>query len=199
MDRQPVPPRIRWLYGQYLSTVGRDHAAIEELELALREDPLHLLCRCHLAGYLHVVGRHAEAVRQVRQVLEMDERFGLAYWYLALFQALEGTVAEARASAEKAYSLMPWETLAAGFSAGLAVREGDAARAESLLAQLAPDAALGWAAYHLVCLEYDQAADWTAKAIEQRDPRVAHFLPYMRTSSRWPALARMMNLPEAAP
>ena len=93
MDRQPVPPRIRWLYGQYLSTVGRDQAAIEEFELALQEDPLHLLCRCHLAGYLHAVGRHAEAIRQVSQVLEMDERFGLAYWYLAMFQALEGTVA----------------------------------------------------------------------------------------------------------
>ena len=199
MDRQPVPPRIRWFYGQYLSAVGRDHAAIEELELALQGDPLHFLCRCHLAGYLHVVGRHAEAVRQVSQVLEMDERFGIGYWYLAMFQALEGTVAQARASAEKAYFLMPWEKLAAGFFAGLAGREGDAARAESLLAQLAPGAALGWAAYHLVRLEFDQAADWTAKAIKERDLRVVNFLPYMRTSSRWPALAKMLNLPEVAP
>ncbi len=199
MDRQPVPPRIRWLHGQYLSTVGRDHAAIEELELALQGDPLHFLCRCHLAGYLHVVGRHAEAVRQVSQVLEMDERFGIGYWYLAMFQALEGTVAQARASAEKAYFLMPWEKLAAGFFAGLAGREGDAARAESLLAQVAPGAALGWAAYHLVRLEFDQAADWTAKAIKERDLRVVNFLPYMRTSSRWPALAKMLNLPDVAP
>ena len=129
----------------------------------------------------------------------MDERFGHAYWYLAMFQALEGTVVQARASAEKAYSLMPWEKLAAGFFAGLAGREGDAARAESLLQQLAPGAALGWAAYHLVRLEFDQAADWTAKAIEQRDPRVMILLPYMRTSSRWPALAKMLNLPEVAP
>ena len=94
---------------------------------------------------------------------------------------------------------MPWETLAVGFFAGLAGQEGDAARAESLLAQLSPGAALGWAAYHLVRLEFDEAADWTAKAIEQRDPRVATLLPYMRTSSRWPDLARMMHLPEAVP
>jgi TolB-like protein len=196
MDRQPVPPRIRWLFAHYLSSVGSHHAAIEELELALREDPLHLLCRCTLAGCLHAVGKYAEAVRQLSQVLEMDDRFGHAYWYLALFQALEGT-AEARVSAEKAYSLMPWEELAAGFFAGLAGREDDAARPEFSVAQPGPRAALGWAAYHLVRLEFDQAADWTAKGIEQRDPRVMLLLPYVRNSSRWPALASMMNLPEA--
>jgi serine/threonine-protein kinase len=200
MDAQPVPPRIHWLYGQYLSVVGRDRAAINELELALQEDPLHLLCRCHLAGYLHVVGRNAEAVRQVRQVLEIDERFGLAYWYLALFQALEGTIGDALVSAERASSLMPWEKSATGFFAGLASLEGDATRAESLLAQLAPgmiDADLGWAAYHLVRREIDLAADWIAKTIEQRDPRVTYMLPYLRSSSRWPALARLMNLPDS--
>ena len=198
MERQPVPPRIRWLYGQYLSAVGTDSVAIEELELALLEDPLHLLCRCLLAGSLYADGRHAEAIRQVNRVLEMDERFGHAYVYLAMFQALEGTVVQARASAEKAYSLIPWETLAAGFFAGLAGPEGDAARAGSLLQQLAPGAALGWAADYLVRLQFDQAAEWTAKAIDQRDPRVMILLPYMRTSSRWPALAKMLNLPEVA-
>ena len=195
MIQQPVPPRIRWLYGQYLSAIGEDRAAIEEVELALHEDPLHLLCRCHLAGYLNAVGKRADAIRQVSQVLEIDERFGIAYWYLAMFQALEGTLGEARASAERAYSLMPWEKSAAGFLGGLAARDGDRARAESLLAQLAPGMYLAWATYHLARLETDQAADWIGKAIEERDPRVMFVVPYMRTSSQWPALAKMMNLP----
>jgi hypothetical protein len=89
-----------------------------------------------------------------------------------------------------------------GVLAGLVSREGDAARAESLLAQLAPGmygTALGRAVYHLVRLEFDQAADWIAKAIGQRDPRVMSLVPYMRSSSRWRALAMMMNLPEAVP
>jgi tetratricopeptide (TPR) repeat protein len=196
---QPVPPRIRWLYGQYLSAIGKDRAAIEEVELALHEDPLHLLCRCHLAGYLNAVGKRADAIRQVNHVLEIDERFGIAYWCLAMFQALEGTLGEARASAERAYSLMPWEKSAAGFLGGLAARDGDTARAESLLAQLAPGMYLAWATYHLARLETDQAADWIGKAIDERDPRVMFVVPYMRTSSRWPALAKMMNLPAAVP
>jgi hypothetical protein len=137
----------------------------------------------------------------VSQVLEMDERFGIAYWYMAVFQALEGRVAAAHASAEKAYSLRPCDTTAVGLLAGVVACEGDAARAESLLTQLSlgiHGAAVGWAAYHLARLETDQAAEWIGKAIAQRDSAVPVLLPYVRTSSRWPALAKTMNLPEAA-
>jgi serine/threonine-protein kinase len=202
MTQQPVPPRIRWLYGQYLFMIGRDREGIEELELALQDDPLHLLCRSHLAAFLHAAGKHAEAIRQVGQVLEMDESFGVAHWYMTVFHALEGTVAAAHTSAEKAYSLRPWDTMAVGLLAGVVACEGDAARAESLLTEFSPGrygAAVGWAAYHLARLEIDQAADWIGKAIEQRDSAVPVLLPYVRTSSRWPALAKMMNLPEVAP
>ena len=124
---------------------------------------------------------------------------GALYWYLAMFQALEGTVAQARASAEKAYSLMPWDTLR---RASLLDWRGARAmrRARNRCSRSwRQGAALGWAAYHLVRLEFDQAAEWTAKAIEERDPGVLMLLPYMRTSSRWPALAKMLNLPEVAP
>jgi hypothetical protein len=89
-----------------------------------------------------------------------------------------------------------------GLFAGVLARKGDAARAESLLTQLSPashGAAVGWAAYHLARLEIDQAADWIGKAIEERDSAVPVLLPYVRTSSRWPALAKMMNLPDVAP
>ena len=202
MTQQPVPSRIRWLHAQCLSMTGRDREGIEECELALQDDPLHLLCRSQLAACLHAAGRHAEAIRQVSQVLEMDERFGVAHWYMAVFQALAGAVAAAHASAEKAYSLRPWDTMAVGLLAGIVASEGDAARAESLLTQLSPGtygAAVGWAAYHLARLEPDRAADWIGKAIEQRHSLVPVLLPYVRTSSRWPALAKMMNLPEVGP
>jgi len=81
----------------------------------------------------------------------------------------------------------------------LATLNGEKAQAESWLAQLAPRMYLGWATYHLICLEIDQAADWIEKAIDERDPRVTFLIRFMRTSSRWPALAEKMNLPEAAP
>jgi hypothetical protein len=35
-----------------------------------------------------------------------------------------------------------------------------------------------------------------AKCVEQRDPVLPTLLPFFRSSSRWPMLAKIMNLPE---
>ena len=56
-------------------------------------------------------------------------------------------------------------------------------------------------AYHLICSEIDEAADWYEKAIEQRDPILIPWLRLplanqLRASPRWPKIAAMMNLPE---
>jgi hypothetical protein len=57
---------------------------------------------------------------------------------------------------------------------------------------------IGPATYHLCRGELDAAAEWTAKAIEQRQPAVFFFLSVaaaLRSSPRWPALARRIRLP----
>jgi len=202
MSHEPVAPHVRWLYGQYLMQIGRNGEAAEETERALQDDPLHLLCRCHLAACLGTMGRYSETFKQLRQVLEIDENFRIAHLYMAMFQALEGLLTEARISAERAYSLMPWSAGAIGLLAGITARGGDAARAETLLTQLKSGGAqgllLGWALYHIVRLETEQAAEWFEKAIEQREFGATVLLAYVRKSSRWPRLAKMMDLPEAA-
>jgi hypothetical protein len=85
------------------------------------------------------------------------------------------------------------------------VLSGDTGRAEALLAKLRPGEAYGapraFAVFHILCGAVEKAADWTEKAIEQRDPLMMLFLRYpiakaLRSSARWPALAKMMNLPE---
>jgi hypothetical protein len=49
--------------------------------------------------------------------------------------------------------------------------------------------------------ELDAVADWAQKAIEQRQIAVLFFLhghaTALRTTPRWPALAKMMNLSAA--
>jgi len=62
-------------------------------------------------------------------------------------------------------------------------------------------APFGFSFYHLVCSDIESAADWAEKAIEQREPAVRLLLQLplakdLRQSSRWPALAKTMNLPE---
>jgi hypothetical protein len=94
--------------------------------------------------------------------------------------------------------------LAAGQLSALLVRTGETSRVDTLLEGLRPGTALGaptgMAIFHALCGEFDQAAEWVERAIEDRYPRlVATFEPLLRSSHRWPALARMMNLPEPRP
>jgi len=165
-----------------------------------------LQLRSILAVALMIRGRDADAVSECRRILELDGNYHLAHFYLSLAYVQLGQIVAALDSAEKAYSLAPWALAGAGHVAGLLKLTGDTGRAEAVLKTLgdgtAPGAPLGFVYYHLACSQIELAADWAKKAIEQREPLVLFLmlLPRakdLRQSSRWPALAKMMNLPDA--
>ena len=88
---------------------------------------------------------------------------------------------------------------AVGLLAGLLMQAGEKDRAEKLIATLRgnPD---GMILHHLVCAEIDAALDWYERAIELRQPGAAtlaspEYCKPLRSSPRWPKLAKMMNLP----
>jgi hypothetical protein len=102
---------------------------------------------------------------------------------------------------EKAYALTPWSNPIVGQLAALLVRAGVVGRAETLLDGLRPGtawgASAGMAVFHSICGEFDRAAAWAARAIDDRFPRLDPLLrPLLGQSPVWPALARKMNLPE---
>jgi hypothetical protein len=134
--------------------------------------------------------------------LEIDEDFWVAHWYRAISGALEGALVDARLAAERAYSLMTNE-MNAGLLAGIVSREGDSTRADALLVRLQHGETygvpMGWFMYHLARLDFDQAAASIEEAIEQHDQRATYGLPYLRSTSRWPALAKKLNLAANAP
>jgi hypothetical protein len=85
-------------------------------------------------------------------------------------------------------------------------RAGDQPRAEKELESLGDGSAhltsVGLLLFHLVCSEFDRAADWVERVIAQGEPTLLFFLRHplangLRASARWPALARMMNLRES--
>ena len=88
--------------------------------------------------------------------------------------------------------------------AGSLAHTGDKSRAAEIIRQMgaSPTPVMGRVLYHLLCSETDEAADWYEKAIEQREPfaliiAAAPCNRVLRESPRWPALAKMMNLPES--
>ena len=201
---EPVPAQVREYYGMYyLLPVGRYKEAVEQQERARKEDPLNLFGRVSLAPSLRAAGRHADALSELHKVCQLDENFWPAYFLLGIVHASEGTFAEAFSCAEKAYSLAPWMAVNTGLLAAMLKQTGDLKRSEELLQKLLPGEAyaapLGLAHFYLYCGELDKAIDWSEKAIEQRQPAVLFFLnvgvPQLRSSPRWPELARLLNLP----
>jgi len=168
-----VPPHTRMHYGHHLLMINQLAAARREYEHALAEDPLNPLYRMHLAFYFAAARDAARAETEMLKVLEVDEHYWPAYLYLAHIQLSAGNHAGALVSAERAATGMPGLPRSSGLLAGLLARDGDTPRSAALLATLqppdAPGVPTGLALYYLARQQFDQAAAWLEKAIEQRN------------------------------
>jgi serine/threonine-protein kinase len=207
LSREPVSPILRHWYGYfYLRTTGRALEAVAQHRRALEEDPLNPVIRVGLAISLTAAGKDEEALAEARKILDLNPDFVAAYTLQAL-DVTKAPLPEALAFAEKGVRLAPWNPKTAGLLAGLLVRSGDRARAAELIGGLgdgrANSAPVAFAIFHLLSGEIEEAAVWTKKAVDQKHNLVAMLLlappwkPLLQTSSHWPKLAKMMNLPEA--
>ncbi len=205
LAHEAVPSHVHRYYAHYcLLPLGRAREGIEHHDVALKEDPLNLVARSERALCLFMADRPADFEAELRHILELDETFWFPYFSLSQFHAVAGRFDEGLRWAEKAYRAAPWFLPAVGVLAALLKRLGDTERADTLALKLRPDDGyvdpIGPAIYHLLAGDLDATADWTEKAIDQRHPAVFFFLHVtakaLRSSPRWPALARMMNLPK---
>ena len=203
--RATVPALVSAWHGQYLAYIGRANEGLAALERAVAQDPLNLYFRLSLERVLAIAGREADAVAECRRILELDSNSYLASFHLSLLEVNSGRVADALAFAETTCSIVPKNPVARGVLAGVLKRAGDP-RAEKELETLGDGsghtAPLGLLLFHLICREFDRAADWVEKVIAQGEPTLLFFLRHplsdgLRASPRWPALARMMNLRES--
>jgi len=191
----------------YFLASGHREEAVEQLQLAVQGDPLHLTYRAMLAMCLDAVGRYAEAEEILQQSRDLDADFVFTNFYFAVHYANRKMFAEAMPFAEKAFSVAPWFSVVVGVYAGVLVRMGQPDRGKEVLQTLGSGvtygAAIGLAQFHMICGDIDLAADWFEKAIEERDSTVAISLQNssgeaLRASPRWPRLVALMNLSEAA-
>ncbi len=206
MARDPVPPTVRWLAAAtYLLQTGRAAEAVQQMDLALQEDPLNSTFRSVRAFCLLAAGRDEDASKGYREVLEFNPTASPAYAGLGILNLLRGELDQALALVEKAYAVAPSVPNNIGLLAGLLGRTGDTRRADELIAKLQPGDAFGaprgLAIYHWVLREFDAMADWIEKGIDQHDPG-AVLMPRLwygrelRSTPRWAGLMRKLNLPE---
>ena len=88
-----------------------------------------------------------------------------------------------------------------GIHAGILLRLGELDHAGELTRKLASGGAaassLGLAWCYAVAGDFDRSADFVEKAAARRQPEAAHHgYMLLRDWTRWPALAKLMNLPE---
>jgi TolB-like protein/Tfp pilus assembly protein PilF/predicted Ser/Thr protein kinase len=208
MASEPVPPLVRdWYAVFFLASSGRVGEALEQVERAMREDPLNPMFHCTRCVHLTAIGRHTEAETEFRRALELNPNFWVAYWLTIGRYLSRGMPEQELACAERFYSFAPWSPMAVGSLAGMLVRTGDAVRAREVLRQIEEGQKYGHPAglaiYQLFCGDVEAAADWMERAIEQRVPHAAlhRLIPIyaaLHANPRWPKLAKMMNLPEAS-
>jgi TolB-like protein len=208
MTREPVPTYVRWHYAAtYLLLVGRVQESVEQCVRGLKDDPLSFTGRFHYASALLATGNDDTGEAELRELSAIYPNLYQPFYLLALSQSLRGFHGDALASAEKAYSLAPWNTGTTGIFAGALMRSGERRRAEELLLNLLPGdrygTPLGLLVYHVMCSETEQAAHWAWKVLEQRDPRLIFNITLLRSPSRnllrandsWSALAARLDIP----
>jgi eukaryotic-like serine/threonine-protein kinase len=195
-------PGVRIAYALfYLLPLGRFEEAIEEQAQAIAQDPVNPLWRSLRAGTFFFAGMYERAVAAAREAIELGDRSHIPIAVTAECHLYQGRLAEAREMAEEGFRVAPWDALTNAILARLLTDAGERDRAGELLARLSRMPSGGMMKYHLMGSEIDAALDWYEKGIEQREPFAVQVassvqLKPLRASSRWPRLAKMMNLPE---
>ena len=199
----PTSILVRRLFAIFEFLRGNLQRAIEVVKTIIQEDPLAVWPRMNLNAFLQGAERYGEAIEQLRKVLELDENLVVARVTLALLLADRGDLAQASIEARRAYEAAPWYPDATAILAGLLHQSGEENEAERLMSAMCAGPGLECHArsvYHLLCGDTDEGADWAEKALAERDYVMMFYLQFavskgLRTSSRWPRIAEMMNLP----
>ena len=203
VKREPLSPHLRQWYGTFfLFATGRTDEARLQLSRVIEEDPLCQMWRLMRANLLPSAGLEHEALDDARKAVELDPDFWLGWADLGLLCARRHQHTEAMQCAERAMAGAPWCPYSIGVMAAALANEGQATRAEPLLAALQGDAyggPVGLAVYFLARGEIEQAVEWSAKAAERRFPAfiprlIRTFEPSLRHSPAWPAVLKKMNL-----
>jgi eukaryotic-like serine/threonine-protein kinase len=194
----------RYLYSLlYLAPLGRAEAGVRQMEKALERDPLSVFLRTGLAGLSYLAGQFDRSRHANYEALEIDEAHWMPNFGEGLIALATGSLTDAVTAFEKAYRIAGWNVQIIGHLAGCLAATHDWKRADALVQQLLGgpphSAPIGMAVYHSILLQADAAADWFARAIDYRDPLVLVYVRHpaclvMRKSSRWAALAKMLNL-----
>jgi TolB-like protein len=202
MNLPNVSADARWIYGSlYLGALGRFEESTDQMRRAVEQDPLNATWRAIWAAHLIHAGRPADAIREALRATELEPQYFVAHQLLGESYLAAGALRDAIAAFERAHRQAPWNAMPTGLLGAAVWMAGDHARAAALLEEMrTPAPSWGRVWFHLYTGELEEAADWYERVIAERDPFALVYaaspqLAPLRAHHRWPAMARLMNLP----
>ena len=137
--REPVPAYVRWYYSfSSVLPMGRPRESVQQCLRGLQDDPLKFLGGFHYADALLAAGNANAGEAHLRQLSEVHAILYQPYYLVSPSQTLRGLHKDARAAAEKAYSLALWSATTTGL---FAVLRSDS-RWSSVVETLGPSSAI---------------------------------------------------------
>jgi len=196
-----------WCYAMwFLYPLGRVEQALTEMRRALELDPLDPFYNSLLGYLLHAAGQSEPGAAQLQHAIDLDPTFIFSYLLLSIIFAADGRIDEAVAVAEKANELSGGNATTLevlGSAYGYAYRTAEARQIlEELTARRRSTyvPASAFVFVHRGLGERDQALEWLARGIEERDPilvtsfKSAPAYDPLRSRAAYQALLRRMNL-----
>ncbi|MFO7693742.1 MAG: protein kinase [Vicinamibacterales bacterium] len=181
-------------YAWFLSNRRRVEESLHEIGVALSLDPLMPLYYAFSVGLHAAAGRHDEALRMFGKAREIDPAFGLPYFHAGYAYASKGMFDEAEATLDAGARIAAHPGWAESMLARIRLDRGDHDGArrivEGMIAQKphsnVSSIGIMWAL--AVLGRIDEALEWLARGIEERDSLIVFLHIY--TEPMAPALAR---------
>jgi len=188
-------------YGELLAAEGRLDAALDELRLARRADPLAPIMPHDMGWFLMYSDRKQEAFKYYQQALALDPHFQAAIGNLATLNLLTGRFDQARANFNEQATVTNYDP-----TIDLAVVDAleNPALKDKALAMIAqddvmPDGVMGKGIYLILLNEPDLALDSLEKGFAAGDSYAIHMKRMdvydpIRDNPRFQALLKKMNM-----
>ena len=193
-------------YAALLVALGRHDEAWEQINLAMRTDPLSLPNNAEVVRTLYYARDYDRAIEQARKALQLDADYYRTHFWLGRVYAQKQMHAEAVVEAEKVAQAMPDSTVSLTELAYSLASNGRQADARTLLQRLRDKSkqafvpAYNFAIIHIALNQKDQALQDLQKAYDEKDwalmvLAVEPRLDPLRFDPRFKTLLRKMGLP----
>ncbi len=171
----PSYSMVRRLYAAFLTTTRRHHEAWEQINEAMRLDPLSLPNNAEVVRTLYYARNYDQAIEQGQKAIQLDPNYVRTHFWLGRVYSQKGMHTEAIAASEKILESMPDSTLGLtemAYSLAVAGRRNEARQILRRLEGRATSAfvpAYNFAVIHIALNEEEVAMRYMQQAYENRD------------------------------